>query len=54
MLYADKKHLETETARDVLRVREKEMRYYARNLSMLATQSARYQRPLMLRSPNVH
>jgi hypothetical protein len=40
MLYADKKHLETETARDVLRVREKEMRYYARNLSMLATQSA--------------
>ena len=40
MLYADKKHLETETARDVLRVREKEMRYYARNLSMLAAQSA--------------
>ena len=40
MLYADKRHLETETARDVLRVREKEMRYYARNLSMLATQSA--------------
>ena len=40
MLYADKQHLKTEVAVDLLRVREKEMNFYATNLSMVGTQSA--------------
>eukprot|EP00965_Chrysotila_dentata_P156027 5155615-Pleurochrysis_carterae.AAC.3 len=38
MLYADKEHLKTEVAVDLLRVREKEVLYYARNLSTVGTQ----------------
>ena len=40
MLYADKQHLKTEVAVDLLRVREKEMNFYSSNLSTVGTQSA--------------
>ena len=40
MLYADKENLKTEVAVELLRVREKEMTFYANNLSMVGTQSA--------------
>ena len=40
MLFADKENLKTELAVDLNSVREKEMRYYVRNLSTIGTQSA--------------
>ena len=40
MLYADKQHLKTEVAVDLLRVREKELNFYSSNLATVGTQSA--------------
>ena len=38
MLFADKEHLKTEIAVKLLRVREKELKYFERNLSTVGTQ----------------
>jgi len=40
MLYADKENLKTRLAKDLLSVREKEMSFYAHNLSMVGTHAA--------------
>ena len=40
MIYADKENLKTSVAVEVLRVREKEMKFYTRNLSMVGTHAA--------------
>ena len=40
MLHADKENLKTAVAQDLLRVREKEMKFYSRNLSMVGTHAA--------------
>ncbi|KAL1519959.1 hypothetical protein AB1Y20_023445 [Prymnesium parvum] len=40
MLYADKENLKTRVAQELLSVREKEMTFYAKNLSMVGTHAA--------------
>ena len=40
MIYADKENLKTQVAKDLLAVREREMDFYARNLSMVGTHAA--------------
>jgi hypothetical protein len=40
MIYADKENLKTHVAQEILLVREKEMKFYTRNLSMLGTHAA--------------
>ena len=40
MIYADKENLKTRVAQEILLVREKEMKFYTRNLSMLGTHAA--------------
>lgn len=40
MIYADKENLKTAVAKEILAVREKEMKFYTRNLSMVGTHAA--------------
>ena len=40
MIFADKENLKTKVAQELLSVREKEMRFYARNLNMVGTHAA--------------
>ena len=40
MIYADKENLRTQVAKDLLLVRERELDFYARNLSMVGTHAA--------------
>jgi hypothetical protein len=40
MIYADKENLKTQVAKDLLLVRERELDFYARNLSMVGTHAA--------------
>ena len=40
MIYADKENLRTQVSKDLLVIREREMDFYARNLSMAGTHAA--------------
>ena len=40
MIYADKENLKTQVSKDLLVIREREMDFYARNLSMVGTHAA--------------